>query len=73
MAAARPTPIVCDVGALPPDALAVEALARLQLNARRAGLELHLRGASDDLQSLLSFCGLLEVVTFAPPPADEKV
>jgi hypothetical protein len=73
MAAARPTPIVCDVGALPPDALAVEALARLQLNAKRAGLELHLCGASTDLRSLLSFCGLLEALPFAPAPADEKV
>jgi hypothetical protein len=73
MATPRPTPIVCDVAALPPDALAVEAPARLHLNARRAGLDLRLRGASNDLQSLLAFCGLLEVLTLAPSPPGEKV
>ena len=73
MAAPRPTPIVCDVGALAPDALAVEALARLHLNAKRAGLELHLAGVSNELQALLALCGLLDVLNLDPPPRDEKV
>ena len=62
MAAPRPSTIVCDVGALSPDAAAVEALARLQLAARRAGLELRLRRASSELRDLLVFCGLDDVL-----------
>jgi hypothetical protein len=71
MAAPRPIPIVCDVGALAPDALSVDALARLHLNAKRTGLDLRLEGASNDLRSLLAFCGLLEVLPLAPPPPAE--
>jgi anti-anti-sigma regulatory factor len=62
MAAPRPSTIVCDVRALSPDAAAVEALARLQLAARRAGLELRLRRASTELRDLLVFCGLDDVL-----------
>jgi hypothetical protein len=58
MAAPRPSTIVCDVGALPPEAAAVEALARLQLAARRVGLEIRLCRASSELRDLLVFCGL---------------
>ena len=62
MAAPRPREIVCDVGALPADAIAINALARLQLEARRAGMELLLSGASRELGQLLAFCGLSEVL-----------
>ena len=62
MAAPRPSTIVCDVGALAPDVAAVDALARLQLNARRLGYEIHLRDASVDLQDLLDFVGLSDVL-----------
>jgi hypothetical protein len=62
MTAPRPTPIVCDVGALAPDAVTVDALARLQLSARRRGLELRLRHASSELQDLLAFVGLGDVL-----------
>jgi anti-anti-sigma regulatory factor len=62
MAAPRPSTIVCDVGALPPEAAAVEALARLQLAARRVGLEIRLCRASSELRDLLVFCGLDEVL-----------
>jgi hypothetical protein len=54
--------IVCDVGTVPPDAAAIDALARLQLNARRLGLELRLRHASKELQDLLAFAGLRDVL-----------
>jgi hypothetical protein len=52
----------CDVGALPADGVAVDALARLQLAARRAGLELELCNATDDLCCLIRFTGLDEVL-----------
>jgi len=40
------------------DAVTVDALARLQLVARRQGCQVRLRGASDDLRELLGFMGL---------------
>ena len=55
-----PSEIVYDAGGLPPDARAVDALARLQLDgapARRATRRV--RGASSELQELLAFCGLV--------------
>ncbi len=54
--------IVCDVGTFSPDAAAIDTLARLQLNARRLGLELRLRHASNELQDLLAFAGLRDVL-----------
>jgi ABC-type transporter Mla MlaB component len=55
--------VVCDVGALTgADAVTVDALARLQLTARRLGRRIALRYAGDDLQSLLGFMGLSDVV-----------
>ncbi len=62
MAGPRPSTIVCDVGALAPGAAAIDALARLQLSARRLGLEIRLRHASSDLLGLLAFVGLSEVL-----------
>lgn len=62
MAASRPSTIVCDVGALPPDAVVVDTLARLQLAARRLGLEIRLRHASGELQELLVLVGLRDVL-----------
>ena len=62
MAGPRPSTIVCDVGALAPDAAAIDALARLQLAARRLGLEIRLRHASNELLGLLAFVGLSEVL-----------
>jgi ABC-type transporter Mla MlaB component len=58
--------IVCDVAALEPDLTTVDALARLQLAARRRGLEVTLVHASESLQGLLGLCGLDEVI----PPCD---
>ena len=62
MAAPRPSTLVCDVGALPPDAAAVEALARLQRAACRVGLEIRLSRASSELRELIVFCGLDDVL-----------
>ena len=50
--------VVCDVGTLAPDAVAVDALARLQLTARRLGRRVRLRHASRELQELLALTGL---------------
>jgi hypothetical protein len=62
MTARHPSTIVCEVGALAPDAVAVDALARIQLVARRLGLEIRLRHASNELQELLTFVGLGDVL-----------
>jgi hypothetical protein len=62
MTVPRPTAIVCDVGLLAPDAVSIDALARLQLTARRLGLEIRLRHASSELQELLAFVGLRDVL-----------
>ena len=59
--------VVCDVGALvDPDAVTVDALARLQLTARRLGHRVRLRGACGDLQGLLLLMGLSEVLPIGP-------
>ena len=54
--------IVCDVGALPADAHAVDALARLQLTAHRLHRRIRLQRASPQLEQLLDFAGLADVV-----------
>ena len=54
--------IVCDVRALAADARSVDALARLQLAARRLGRRIRLHRASAELDALLSLLGLADVV-----------
>jgi ABC-type transporter Mla MlaB component len=55
--------VVCDVGAVTePDAGTVEALARMQLAARRLGGRLSLRGACGELRDLLMLWGLTDVL-----------
>ena len=66
MAAAAPTTIVLDVSAFSPDVATVDALARLQLAARRVGRGLQLRNASRELVELIIFCGLSEVLRVEP-------
>ena len=61
-APSRRSTIPCDVRAAPADARVLDALARLQLEARRVGLEIRLRGASSALLELLEFAGLGEVL-----------
>ena len=57
----RPTAAVCDVRGVEPTAATVDALARLQLAAKRLGCRVHLRGASGDLRDLVAFMGLEDV------------
>ena len=59
---ARPQLAVCDVGGLRADAVAVDALARLQLAARHHGCQVRLRHASDELRDLVHFMGLHDVL-----------
>jgi anti-anti-sigma regulatory factor len=55
--------VICDVGALiDPDAVTVDALARLQLTARRCGAGVSLRNVHVQLRALLALTGLADVV-----------
>jgi ABC-type transporter Mla MlaB component len=58
----RPTVAYCDVRGIDPDAVTVDALARLQLAARRLRCQVRLRHASEDLIDLVAFMGLTEVL-----------
>lgn len=62
-AGSRADPIVCDVrGLAHSDATTVDALARLQLTARRLGRQVRLRDAGSELQGLLALMGLSDVL-----------
>jgi ABC-type transporter Mla MlaB component len=52
----------CEVDGVEPDAVTVDALARLQLGARRYGCRVRLCGASDQLLELVAFMGLEDVL-----------
>jgi ABC-type transporter Mla MlaB component len=54
--------VPCDVAGVEPDAVTVDALARLQLAARRRGCQVRLRGASSELLELVDFMGLKNVL-----------
>jgi ABC-type transporter Mla MlaB component len=55
--------VICDVAALrQPDAATVDALARLQLTARRLGHRVQLHSASRELRELIAFIGLSAVL-----------
>jgi ABC-type transporter Mla MlaB component len=63
VAAEGASEVVCDLAGLgPADAVAVDALARVTLVAKRLGCVLHLRNASADLLALIAFVGLADVV-----------
>lgn len=53
---------VCDVRGVPADAVTVDALARLQLAARRRRCQVRLRGGSAELRELVAFMGLRDVL-----------
>jgi ABC-type transporter Mla MlaB component len=53
---------LCDVGGVEPDAITVDALARLQVAARRHGCQVRLRRASAELLELVAFMGLRDVL-----------
>jgi hypothetical protein len=52
----------CDVEGVEPDAVTVDALARLQLAAKRYGCRVRLQNASPDLRGLVAFMGLDDVL-----------
>jgi hypothetical protein len=56
----------CDVFGVQPDAVTVDALARLQLAARRHGCTVRLRNASPELTALVAFMGLEDVLPDDP-------
>jgi len=58
----RPEVALCDVTGVEADAVTVDALARLQLAARRYGCQVRLHHASSELVDLLGFMGLRDVV-----------
>lgn len=60
--------VVCDVRALAADVVSVNALARLQLAARHLGCRIRLRDASSELDQLLSFAGLADVLALCIEP-----
>ena len=51
----------CRVGGVEPDAVTVDALARLQLAAQRHGCQVRLVDASAELLELVAFMGLRDV------------
>ncbi len=54
--------VLCDVSGVVPDAVTIDALARLQLAAQRHGCQVRLRHASSELLELLTFMGLRDVL-----------
>jgi len=57
-----PGVVHCDVRGVEPDAVTVDALARLQLAARRLRCQVRLCHASDALLELVAFMGLEDVL-----------
>ena len=55
----------CDVAGVEPDAVAVDAVARLQLAAKGRGCEVRLCGASSALLELVELMGLTHVLPCA--------
>jgi ABC-type transporter Mla MlaB component len=53
---------LCDVSGIEPDCVTVDALARLQVAARRHGCQVRLRHSSSELEELLAFLGLADVL-----------
>ncbi len=59
-------PLACDVGRVTePDEVALDALLRLQLSARRLGLSIRLHNAAAALVDLLAVAGLSDVLVVA--------
>jgi len=54
--------VVCDVQGIAADTVSVDALARLQLAARRHRCRIELRHASPELRELIAFMGLEHVL-----------
>jgi len=61
--------VICDVAAVgDPDVATVDAVARLQVTARRLGRQIVLRHACDELRQLLFLVGLSDVVPLTGGP-----
>ncbi|RKQ91129.1 STAS domain-containing protein [Solirubrobacter pauli] len=58
--------VVGYVDATSPDLALVEALARMQLRARRRGERVRLRNVPDELRGLLELVGLADVLAVEP-------
>jgi ABC-type transporter Mla MlaB component len=54
--------LCCEVAGVAADAVAVDALARLALAARRRGCRVRMCGASAELSGLVAFLGLADVL-----------
>jgi ABC-type transporter Mla MlaB component len=54
--------VLCDVSGVDPDAVTVDALARLQLASRRHGCQVRLCHGSEELLELVAFMGLRDVL-----------
>ena len=54
--------LLCDVSGVEPSVVTVDALARLQLGARRNGYRIRLRNTSSALCELVAFMGLGDVL-----------
>jgi ABC-type transporter Mla MlaB component len=65
LASADADVVLCDVGGVATDVVTVDALARLQLAARRRGCRVVLQHASGDLRRLVAFMGLADVLVDA--------
>lgn len=63
--------LTVDVGGVAPDAVAVDAVARLQLAARRHGCRVTLRGAGQELCWLMELMGLTGVF-FSPAGTEAR-
>jgi ABC-type transporter Mla MlaB component len=59
---ARGDLLICEVSDVDPDAVTVDALARLGLAARKHGCQIRLRGATQELRELVDFMGLADVL-----------
>jgi len=64
---------VCDVHGVVPDAVTVDALARLQLAAGRHGCQVRLQHASNELVELVAFMGLRDLLPDCERASDQKV
>jgi ABC-type transporter Mla MlaB component len=62
----RPTVALCDVGGVEPDAVTVDALARLQLAAKGYECQVRLCNASPELLGLVAYMGLTDVLPDQP-------
>jgi anti-anti-sigma regulatory factor len=61
--------VICDVSMVAlPDAVTVEALARLRLTARRLGCDLRIRGVEPRLRTLIAFVGLADALALGDLP-----